>query len=402
MSILNVQNRSFSVSGVLRLLTRALIVLLLIYEGWYVEKYEAASFVLKLLTMLIICCTFLYIILFKKSKICISVVFAFWLTFGIVSFVFGLFTHLTSLINSELFTYFAFLIVCYCVSVFCENGDTDWLINTFIIITVLSIVSVFFEGYQYQNGDYYAITMGPNNNPNTLGLMMSIGAYYLLNRSKKYNAFVGLLQLSLAVVCFIVVLNTGSRSGLICFLTTIVFTVIFKMIFMNGNLIKRQIKRIAISVTCIAAVITMLSYLGTIGIGSSGINRLIDRFNTSSYSGRWDLYVEAWKVFVDNPIFGVGYKCFSEVSAFDYFTHSTYMELLSCTGVVGTVLFLTPVLIALKNSVHFIRCDKGKSVNIIMLFFVGGLFGIWYYNLVFMLIIYITVLMSFRMEFGVK
>lgn len=69
-------------------------------------------------------------------------------------------------------------------------------------------------------------------------------------------------------------------------------------------------------------------------------------------SGRALLYEEAWKMFLENPFFGVGWGSFSanlDVSITEQYrngfvnVHNCLLQLLAETGLVGTILVLTPI-----------------------------------------------------------
>ena len=122
----------------------------------------------------------------------------------------------------------------------------------------------------------------------------------------------------------------------------------------------------------------------------NSVYRLLHGFNRNEYSGRGDLYQKGWKYFLEYPIFGLGYDCFKVVEH-GVFTHSTYMELLSCTGIVGFVTFLYPVLAGLYENIVFVKNDNGRKLALLLMMIISGTFGILYYNLVFMILIYLMI-----------
>jgi O-antigen ligase len=76
--------------------------------------------------------------------------------------------------------------------------------------------------------------------------------------------------------------------------------------------------------------------------------RLTDEYARRSDLGRIDLYSEAWKYFLQNPIFGLGFNQFRLYNSKGMYSHSTYMEILANTGMVGAVLFFAPHIWCLK------------------------------------------------------
>lgn len=54
---------------------------------------------------------------------------------------------------------------------------------------------------------------------------------------------------------------------------------------------------------------------------------------------RMGLMDEAWHVFLDNPITGVGLGAFRSVTTYQTYAHNNFLELLACTGILGFVSF---------------------------------------------------------------
>jgi len=374
-----------------------LISFLMIYEGWYIEKFGAIPYLLQLLAALVVIFALLCTLYNPKGKKYNRRIAVWWLCFGVIAFIVGLFTSYVDVVNNALSTYFSFLIVCICIGSIVQYDNENWISRTMIIITALCALSATFFGYNYINEGYSGITMSADNNPNNLGMVMSIGVFYLLMPNKKQSLWMWAVRIILVGVYLNVIVNTGSRSGVLCLATIVGFSMFFNFKFLRGSESSKILKRILLGIVCVGAVFLVLHYIQGIGSGTSGINRLLDNFNTKSYGGRTRLYVIAFKIFLQKPIFGVGYYGFSVVSNLHYYSHSTYMELLSCTGIVGFLLFFIPIVKGAVNSIKYRHLDKGRSITLLLLFAVGGFFGILYYNLIFMILIYWTVISMNKM-----
>ena len=369
-----------------------LISILLIYEGWYIEKYGPIPGLLQVLAVIIVVFTFLSSFGKKRTSKNIHAIGIWWACFGVIALIVGQYVQYRDVVNNALSTYFSFLLICFCVGSVAQYKDDNWLPATMIVVTLLTAFSTTFSGYNYLNGGYAGITMGPNNNPNNLGMMMSIGVFYLLMPKQKQSIWKWMLRIILVGVYLNVIVNTGSRSGVLCLGAIIGFAVLFNFTYLRGSDASKILKRVSLGIACVAAVFLGLNYLQSIGSGTSGINRLLDNFNTKSFGGRTELYLIAFRIFLRKPIFGVGYYGFSVVSNLNYYSHSTYMELLSCTGIVGFLLFLGPVAKGVINSIKYRALDKGRSITLLVLFLAGGFFGILYYNLIFMMLMYWTII----------
>ena len=390
-------SRRTSTGSMLIGILKFLISFLLIYEGWYIEKFGAIPYLLQILAVLVVFFTLLCILFNPKVKKYNRRIAVWWLSFGVLSFIVGLFTRYADVVNSALSTYFSFLIVCICIGYLVQYNNENWISRIMILVTALCALSATFFGYHYLNEGYAGITMSAYNNPNNLGMVMSIGVFYLLMPNKKQSVWMWAFRIILVGVYLNVIVNTGSRSGVLCLGTIVGFSVFFNFKYLRGSESSKIFKRILLGIACATVVFLGLHYIQSIGSGTSGINRLLDNFNSKSYGGRTRLYVIAFKIFLKNPVFGVGYYGFSVVSNLHYYSHSTYMELLSCTGVVGTILFLFPMVKGSINSIKYRSLDRGRSITLLLLFFVGGFFGILYYNFIFMILIYWNIISMNKM-----
>ena len=95
--------------------------------------------------------------------------------------------------------------------------------------------------------------------------------------------------------------------------------------------------------------------------------------------GRLYLYEEAWRSFLKAPLFGVGYANFAPLHGGVY-THSTYAEILSCTGLVGSLLFLSYYLYIFRMLKWGIQLDNKAQTEtnhcLLMVFIVLLLLGV--------------------------
>lgn len=388
---MHIQRSQIANAAAFPIITKFLLVLMLFYEGWYLQKFAAISGLLQILALTIVGTTiFLLIPNLASGK---NKLIVYWGLFG----VFCVFSSKIvaadfSVALNSLITYFAFIAMVYCADVVSRyTNDYTWFSTTIVLVCLLSAFCALFYGVPYRNGAYYVTTMSAHNNPNHLGAMMSIGTFMLLFPKNKPRPAGWCFRIALSSVFFIVALETGSRSALLRELVVIVFFIIVKFKNFKGNFIERISKRLLFLFPLLFILIIVLSMINGNNIAGSAINRLIEEFNSDSFSGRTDLYDLAWNMYKEHPIFGIGYNCFAITSGYDYFTHSTYMELLSCTGTIGFLLFLGPILIATCRSFRAFKKDNGRSTTLLLLMLVSSLFGIVYYNMVFLMVLYLEI-----------
>ena len=137
-----------------------------------------------------------------------------------------------------------------------------------------------------------------------------------------------------------------------------------------------------LGILCVAAVaLSLVSRFlgGTLIMGRMG--ELFNVIDTGEGDGaaRLYLYEEAWKLFLQHPIFGVGYANFGPMHHGVY-THSTYAEILSCTGLVGFVPFACYYWYIFQELRKGIRLDNAMQTStnhhLILVFIVLLLLGI--------------------------
>ena len=369
-----------------------LISILLVYEGWYIPKYSAIPYILQLLTIMIVGLTFIkYGFQLFKSPMMNNTMLC-WMLFTIFSAIGLVVSDYPGYGLNHLFTFICFVVVIYCAGVVNSKlpHDSNWLRNTILIIGVLSTISTVFWGFEYRNGLYTVTTMSQNDNPNGLSFMMTLALYFLLVKKRDNRHKLACMVLAL-LFCY-VILNTGSRSGLLNCCLVLFFYVISEYMKKSSSRRRQLTRKISLTICILISIILIAKYLSDNIQSNVALLRISEQLNFESKSidGRGNLYSAAWKLFCDNPIFGIGYDCFAVAGGFGYYSHSTYMELLACTGIVGFILFIAPYIKSLILSVKQIRKEY-KLFILLLLFALSGLFSIWFYNLVSLMILYIHV-----------
>ena len=123
---------------------------------------------------------------------------------------------------------------------------------------------------------------------------------------------------------------------------------IFSLILLIGTFIHLKAKklRIALLIECFALLVIAVIVLL---INVELIKAVIEKFVESSKddTGRSDLYREAWRLFVNAPVFGVSLGYYNDAFAMDklaltttYFFHSTLFQVLASTGMVGLTAYV--------------------------------------------------------------
>lgn len=115
---------------------------------------------------------------------------------------------------------------------------------------------------------------------------------------------------------------------------------------------------------------------------------IIDRWNQmrlDDYSvvGRFEFWNIAWRVFLEHPIFGIGFNAFGYYYVHyqrdpQYFTkdpHNVYLRFLVEGGIIGGTVILCVLLIAIRLIVRALKEDSGKLITVYRIGLAGGIVG---------------------------
>lgn len=227
--------------------------------------------------------------------------------------------------------------------------------------------------------------MSPHNNPNTLGMMMIAGIFFLThNRDKLLHWFFGKMILVLAFL-YVIVLS-GSKKCLIAGFILILFWMLsyIRNEFSTRMRLKRFLSFLVIFLGIGAAIIYFVNFFSDTPI----FTRFVLFFTENGSKSRLEFYSEAFDIWKQHPIFGAGYFQFMVLNSRGMYSHSTYAEILSCSGIVGCLIFFIPIIrlgIRLIKNV-FDKSKKEMKYNnqmLLIIFVVELLMGavqIWYYD----------------------
>jgi len=155
------------------------------------------------------------------------------------------------------------------------------------------------------------------------------------------SRFIRLLKVFFVLGIFIAAVLTLSRS-------TIIMLALLLMLLFFGSMYLRQKKPIF----SISAILIMLIVAGlALGLGNIFQRRFNRAFEDGSWTQRLDLYRPALDAFKHSPIIGIGVGsnkswqfAYPEIGGQQSrFVHSTYLLILSETGLLGSLLFLTMI-----------------------------------------------------------
>lgn len=356
------------------MLEKLFIFIFIIYIEWFKEAYFDIPVILYGSIFGAIICLFLKMILFDKkiklsyiSKIGVNCIF-----FGVYSLISGIFIYRDSIsFFSQLFTYFSFIVVCILI-IYISNQykSSSWILKFFMVGSFLCAIQTILYPYQYYNG-IIVTTMSERNNPNTLGLVMCIGIYsvLILNYKKILSNKVSFFSIILYI--YIIILS-GSRKSL--FVATVVFLYFMINYFLKQEKKKKVevFKKIFLIFGIICIIIFGGKYLINYYHNTSSFERMS---NLNADNSRFFLYKEAFEFWKINPLFGIGFNQFRVLSFLKMYSHSSYAEILSCTGVLGIIIFFIPFIKLLFKLIKDSLKSKNKNFfRILLLILICELF----------------------------
>ena len=284
------------------------------------------------------------------------------------------------------------LIFGYCIiRISLEERNVNWFVKAWIIAAVILMLFLRITG-GYSGDRLIRLTLREDFNPNTLGVFMMIAVWcslYMIsyNIKAKKNTLLSILLYSVIIVLMLyIIIGTASRKAFISSLFIIVFWILFAIL----PLFKQIPIGNRIVVFALLGAILLFSYfrLGSLftQISSSMLFRL-KQLNGESGGviRRIDLIKDAFGIFIKNPIVGVGWNNYKLYSFSGQHSHNTYVEILACTGIVGSSFAYYLLVLLLKYVFQFAKrvSNKVDAVNLISLtiaFLFINVGQILYYN----------------------
>lgn len=352
--------------------------LILLYSGWFQFAFFPISGMMYVLGIGMFVPFAIYIA--QKGpgyRLQIPVEFLFWFGFFLYALVTGIFlSHDQNLMLTELLSSVEYLVVAYMVYVISvEDRKIDFFSMIFIVYALICTVTTMLFPTELMN-DLGRYSLGQRN-ANSLGIDIMFGVFCCLKAVdlKKLGSSV-LLFGSIVVMIYTIIL-TGSRKSLLSVVILLLFYLVFSL-RRNMKYISSAKKIAAVAILAVVAVIVAVAVNAT-PMQESMFFRLQDLLQNGMSDSRRSMYQVAMELFAKSPLVGVGYYQFQVLSGLEAYSHSTYAEALSCTGIIGTLLYFIPyILIAYKfvAVLYNLHVRKGNTNELFMwvAFFVALLF----------------------------
>ncbi len=235
-----------------------------------------------------------------------------------------------------------------------KHTDTDTFHIMLLIISVILSVIFLRAPVFYAGGGRYSISREVN--PNGLGMTFTTGIWVALYLQHKKNIpviipliFVSLLMYSIT--------KTGSRKALIAAGIIVILWFVFG--YVHKSLQKKNKWKIVFNI--ITAIV--LFYLGKeflrIYAGSDIEARMGGLENEVTSGMRSSMYINGWKHFIENPIFGIGFQGFRYYHG--GYSHATLVEVPVSGGIIGCILYFGAYIISIKKCFSLYKFCKNRQ-----------------------------------------
>ena len=238
---------------------------------------------------------------------------------------------------SSCVTFAAFSIICVAICyASSEEGSFEWVLKVLIALALVCAVYALFRGVYWVG---YGRTLSSTNNPHVFAAVMNLGIFSAAFLRRK-ERIISLFSVLLILFFFYSIIECGSRKYLIAsfFLTILWLYASFKDQWIKSN---NQQKVMWFFLG--AAFLLLGVYLFRRIYSQSDLYLRMQETDDMGNKNRIKMYLEAWGIFLEHPIFGGGYDQYKYLGGTGGYSHSTYAEAIADFGFVGCVLYFSPI-----------------------------------------------------------
>ena len=254
-------------------------------------------------------------------------------------------------------------------AILCNLPTVDVVFLAVIVGGIVQITTIL-SGITSAHSLMYSVdrVSGLTNNPNSLGFMMvwtilcALFFWHNFQHNKKFGRFLILGMLPAAIY---VILASGSRKSAIALLLLIFSWISFYKMgsYRMGSYLKRAFMIGFIFLILLILTPLIMNYTP---VGFRFANFLKQGQGNVVYSiqqqGRYLMYVDGIKFFLENPIFGVGLNNFKVHFFAGKYSHSDYIEPLATTGLLGFILYQSFYIIIIKRTIVLMRTISNQRI----------------------------------------
>lgn len=222
-------------------------------------------------------------------------------------------------------------------------------INSVFVIFPNKLKEIF--SYFYSNGVYSGLTYQIGRNVVYISIGFMIIFSYVINNKTKFKQ----IAVYTMIGFLIAMLLTGKRGSLLAIAISCLILMIIDARYKNSSILFRLVK---VGITAIVLIL-LLSIIAP--ETAAPFVRFIDRFGGDITSGRLDLYSNAFKMFLNNPIIGSGNGVFTTIYGMG--VHSLFLQLMAENGMLGLLCFLSIIVFNIMTTLNRIKVSISENRN---------------------------------------
>ena len=326
----------------IHILGQVMISVLIFYYMWYNEKYNHSTIIVYGSFLIMLGC----IVLDMFSSVTLdteSINIGIWINFVMVAYalITGFFVaYNQSYLLENVRLVLQYSIIAFGVYYFANKSEhgIDWIIITINIATLVCCYFLIAHPYKIYGGRY---SLSPRNNPNTLGVILVMGIFSVLYNLKPSFKRVMIILPQIGAMLYGIIM-TGSRKSLLAGLLIVFLSILQILKELHRTLTTAQYLFIVIIFFTI--ILFSARYLIQFYFDSGISSRIDEMYEDESNLGRIRLYIAAWNIFLEKPLFGGGLQQFRFWSGYGCYAHSTYAEAIADFGFIGCIIYFFPIL----------------------------------------------------------
>lgn len=288
---------------------------------------------------------------FSKEIIC-------WIVYAVLSLLTAVFAVNPQTAINGIGDYLRRLVLIMIIAYICEHEKSVKFAVRLLAVTALACaVSCLIMNVDV--GKKLELESGASVSTNDIGSIMAFGCFAVLFAFgvKEHKGFIKtIIKIGYIVASVSVVFISGSRKSILAIIILFVLIFLFCARDYFKNLSVAWL--IVVTLLLIIAAILVYQFLVPMVEDTNLYVRVYGRGAeraANSDENRINLYNVALTDFINNPFFGLGFNGFDAVHK--NYTHSTYVEPLACSGIIG-FLYLAPYAMILVKQIKLIRLNK--------------------------------------------
>ena len=369
----NKESTAVNLTNGFQIIGKACISILIIYYMFFNEKYGHNTAIVYGSFLVLAACVIIDVLADGELDLH-GYHIGIWINFliGIYALVTGIFVAYDQsrmLANTRLVLQYSFIVFAMYYYARVSRHGIKWILATINIAALLCCYFLLTHPYQILNRRY---SLSPTDNPNALGVILACGIFSITFRIKPNSKklFIDMIQMGIMFYC---VIMTGSRKSFIASGIIMVFS-IFELMRETKRTMSGW-RRFLIIVIILGITVLGTRYIYRFYQQSALSSRMDIMLDDTSNGNRIAHYIDAFKIFLDKPLFGGGLEQFVYWSGTGAYAHSTYAEAIADFGLIGCLLYFYPIVLTGHGAIlNAMSETESYKMRLILILYITEMF----------------------------